>query len=239
VAETLKSIPIGGWPTGIVGRRDAAIVVLICAAGLTRAQVQALHSGSRQGLPRGSADALHGRVPEAGLSIGECPAAAVLKAMPRTDTAGTCPACALSRWLRVVARLDDRGWRTVRAELADYGEVPASDETSHDCALMIAPPATSRGREIPLFCAIDRHGAPETGYPLSIRSITAVVAGRLHAGEQAPADDWQPGRSEEIASRAAGGRRWGAEDRRRVAERFATVGAALDDMEADDRRSGE
>lgn len=43
-STSLEAIPIGGWPTGIVGRHDAAIVALICAAGLTRAQVQALRT---------------------------------------------------------------------------------------------------------------------------------------------------------------------------------------------------
>lgn len=120
----------------------------------------------------------------------------------------------------------------MRAELADYGEVPAGGEGSHDCDRVIAPPARGEGKEVRLFCAIDHHGVPETGYPLSTRSITTIVAGRLHPpGEQALADERQRAGTE--TSRAAGGRRWGVEDRRRVAERFTAVEAVLDGMEAE------
>lgn len=44
VARALEAIPVGGSPTGIVGRRDAAIVALVCAGGFTRAQVQGLRT---------------------------------------------------------------------------------------------------------------------------------------------------------------------------------------------------
>jgi len=33
VATALGTTLIGGWPSGIVGRRDAAIVALVCGAG--------------------------------------------------------------------------------------------------------------------------------------------------------------------------------------------------------------
>jgi len=242
VAKALNVIPVGGWPTGIVGRRDAAIVALVCAAGLTRAQVQSLRIGTGQGFPLGGADASHRQhgAPQ-GQSTGSWDdATALLASMPRTEAAGTeaagteaagtCPTCALSRWLRVAAAFEQRGWRAVRAELADYGEVLAGDEGSHDCARVITPPATGRGGGVPLFCAIDRHGAPEIGYPLSTRSITAVVAHRLCAGAEAPVDEsWDAGVSEAVG---VGGRRaWGVEERQRVAARFAEVEAALDEME--------
>ena len=63
VAATLGCIPIGGWPTGIVGRRDAALVALVCTGGLTRRQVRALPATPGQGagpVPRCRAGGLPG-----------------------------------------------------------------------------------------------------------------------------------------------------------------------------------
>ena len=146
-------IPVGGWPAGIVGRRDAALVALICAGGLTRRQVRAL-------------PATPGRAP-------------VLS--PAVEP-GACPACAVSRWLRVHALAAAAGWRAVRAELADIGEVPARQETAHDCTRPVRWP--NRPARWPMFSAIDRHGWVNEAVPLSVRSITTVVACRLEEGER-------------------------------------------------------
>ena len=43
----------------------------------------------------------------------------------------------------------------------------------------IAPVGNDSHR--PLFWAIDRHGSPQSAYPLSVRSITTIVATRLAA----------------------------------------------------------
>lgn len=104
--------------------------------------------------------------------------------LPGPETAGACPACALTRWWRVAVRLGSGGWRAVRADLADHGEIPAGDQTSHDCALPLDRPAG------PLFCPIDRHGAPGIGRSLSTRSLTAIVAARLDLAEPAEPDPW-------------------------------------------------
>ena len=106
VARALGAIPVGGWPTGIVGRRDAAVVALICCAGLTRAQVQALRVGATP----------PGQYQVAGEQVG---LAALLEKTPRSEDAGHCPRCALTRWLYVAASVERLGWRAVRGELAD------------------------------------------------------------------------------------------------------------------------
>lgn len=229
VAKALKAIPVGGWPTGIVGRRDAAIVALVCAAGLTRAQVQALRTGTGHCAPCDQRSVQSGR----SAADREEPTA-ILASIARTETAGSCPACALSRWLHVAAGLERSGWRTVRAELADLGEVPAGAETAHDCAQLLAWPPTNGHGGLPLFCAIDRHGAPETGWALSTRSITAIVASRLHVADQADGSQWTDAEIHDgIVGAGDGRRQWGTEDRRRAAERFAEVDATLDQMEAE------
>lgn len=229
VAAALAIIPIGGWPVGIVGRRDAALVALVCSAGLTRRQIQALRTS-----PAGSSD-----VPGTG-PVGEWTPPAIAP----TDDPGPCPACALTRWQWAAATTATAGWRTVRNVLADLGEDTANSESSHDCARTAGsadvtdddqgarrPPAING--PVPLFCAIDRHGTPQTGYPLSTRSITAIVAGRLaaaHAGLQRVTDAPNP-----AVMRAA----WASDDHARVVadrhaatERLASFEADLDEADA-------
>ena len=148
-----RLIPVGGWPAGIVGRRDAALVALICVGGLTRRQVRTL-----------------------------CPASGQTPGFAPTVEPGACPACAVSRWLRVHALAAAAGWRAARGELADIGEVPARAEVVHDCARPIQWP--DKPGRWPMFSAIDRHGWVNEAVPLSVRSITTVVACRLDEGER-------------------------------------------------------
>jgi len=235
VAWALQAIPVGGWPTGIVGRRDAAIVAFVCIAGLTRTQVQTLRTGPAQGPPLGRRDDLlgsgHGSV-DARCQVGERGDPIPLwEGMARSARPGSCPACAVSRWVRVAAALEERGWRAVRAELADYGESPAEAEVTHDCARPFAWTVTGGGRS-PLVVGIDRHGTPETGWAISTRAITGIVADRLRRGEQTKRAEWVV-EANQAAVAARGGERlpWGREQRRRAAERFAEVEATLDEME--------
>lgn len=235
VARALEVITVGGWPAGIVGRRDAAVVALVCSAGLTRAQVQDLRTMAAPELPLGSIPAQQvegsGRTAASAGDGGD--PLGLLRRMAKTEAPGSCPACALSRWLHVAAHLEQHGWRSVRAELADYGEIPAAEERTHDCAQPFAWP-TTRGGGSPLFVGIDRHGAPENGYALSSRSITAIVAGRLSGGaDTRQADRWGAKVDEGVTAARVGERRpWGPEERRRAAARFVEVEATLDDIES-------
>jgi len=120
VAAALAIIPIGGWPVGIVGRRDAAVVALICTAGLTRRQIRAL---------RTSPSTTQGEEQRRAGTVGE----STLPAVSATEHPGPCPACALTRWQWVATATAAGGWRTVRNHLADLGEITAGDETFHDC----------------------------------------------------------------------------------------------------------
>jgi hypothetical protein len=151
VATTLAAIPVGGWPTGIVGRRDAALVALFCIGGLSRRRMRSLRAAP-----------------------GQTP---VLSPVVEP---GACPACSVSRWLRVHALAAAAGWRAVRGQLADIGEVPARDEAAHDCARPVRWP--DRSGRWPMFSAIDRHGWVNEAVPVSARSITTVVAHRLVEG---------------------------------------------------------
>jgi len=107
LARALRSAPIGGWPAGLVGRRDAAIVALMCTAGLSRDQVRRL-----RGLDVAWAA---GR-----LNIGSSP--------------GSCPRCALTRRYRAWLLVAVAGWRRARVRIEELGAALAQDTAEHDCS---------------------------------------------------------------------------------------------------------
>ena len=181
VARALRSAPVGGWPASLVGRRDAAIVALVCAAGLSRDQVRRL-----RGLDVAWAA---GR-----LDIGSPP--------------GACPRCALSRWHSAWLLVAAAGWRMARVRIEELGAALAEDAVEHDCSrsagLISArdgPPALGAVtlgavalgtaaldavelgavERWPLFSPIGHQGQVGLGRPLSRRSLTAVVSARLGA----------------------------------------------------------
>lgn len=203
VGRALEAIPVGGWPTGIVGRRDAALVALVCTAGLTRRQVRTLYL----------------EVDGDGQLV-----TPPLPVMPGTPRPGTCPACAVTRWLRVHAMVVTGGWRTVRAALADLGETPAGSDTTHDCTQPVTgPAAVGEWTAAALFPPIDPRGTPET-WALSIRSITTIVASRLSAPTSSTHEN---GWDDPPAGRP--GQAWGEADRARVlAERKAATDRLAD-----------
>lgn len=167
VAKALTSAVIGNWPAGLVGRRDAALVAMVCVGGYSRRELRTMRVNA--GLPAS--------VPSA------------LARLPRADAPGPCPTCALSRWLRVHAFMAAHGWRALRNELADMGEVAAGSQGHHDCEVAIVWPERLDGG--PLFMAVDRHGGLELRLALSRRSMTAIVGARL-VGGSLPADEEQP-----------------------------------------------
>jgi len=154
VAQALSAIVVGGWPVGLVGRRDGAIVAMVCVGGFTRRSLVAMGTGSVLDLP------------------------ALLARLGRDGSPGACPACAVSRWLRARAAVATRGWRWVREQLADLGEVRAATLGRHDCERDLSWPPETCGNE-PLFAAIDRHGGMELRLALSARSVSTVVHRRL------------------------------------------------------------
>jgi len=155
----LRVIPVGGWPDGLVGRRDAALLVAARVAGLRRPQMRALVVG------------------------GPLPDLPVVDARP-----SVCPACALSRWVRTLLVAGDIGWGEVRSQLAELPAAPASDTDGHDCVRTM-PTCRSPIRSVPLLSGIDRYGWVDESRPLSARAISAIVGARLAAAGNAPALD--------------------------------------------------
>ena len=160
VARALSAAIIGNWPVGLVGRRDAALVAMACLGGYSHRQLAAMRTD----------EALVAGTPE------------LLARLGRAEGPRPFPACAASRWLRVQAQLASYGWRHVRDELADLGEVTAGAEEHHDCDWPVPWPK-GLDRRVPLFSAIDHHGGLELRLALSARSMSTIVKERLAAGE--------------------------------------------------------
>jgi hypothetical protein len=126
------------------------------------------------------------------------------------------------------------GWRAVRGELADLGEVPARDEDVHDCARRIRWP--DRPVRWPMFSAIDRHGWVDEAVPLSVRSITTVVACRLeegeHRGGSAGVTDLPDSPSHVNETAPSRNHQHGVQARQEASRRLEELGAMVDAADA-------
>lgn len=170
VASALERTPVRGWPVGLTGRRDAALLVAICCLGLSRSQAAAL---TLDDLVGGAADD-----DSLALRVGDR-----LLAPEQTTEPGTCPACALARWHRAALIYAAQQMPGIRRQMAAHGRREARMEDRHECMRPVSQiPETVTGT--PLFVPLDQHGwrAPE---PLSWRSITTIVATRLEVGRRA------------------------------------------------------
>ena len=156
LGDTLNRIPLDGWPDGLVGRRDAFLAVLIGECGFSREQARAVKIN----------DVVQG--PEVGWTIAGRP-------VSRAADPGPCPACAVARWLSVLKVWDDWGRSSVRGAVLEYRRGP-----EHDC---LAAGETD-GILVPtMLPAIDRHGWLADWEPMSVRSISAVLAYRQDAAQ--------------------------------------------------------
>jgi len=193
IGRVLAAATVGGWPEGVAGRRNAALFAAVAVCGLSRPAVRRLTAR-----------------PSPGLS-------GLLRA--RTDRPGVCPACAITRWARLVVHVETFGTRHVRDELADTDLAVAGAADWHDCDIPVRwPPPASPGP--PLFSAVDRHGSLELALPLTVRSVGKIVA--EFAASVRPGPDGPPGPSGTARPVRAG------DD----SERLARLDRLIDDVEA-------
>lgn len=185
--NTIADLPVRGWPGGMVGRRDAALIALICLVGLSREDVRALTLASARRDP--AAPVTSG----AGLLVLDTRRGQL--ALGRLADAQQCPACAVARWLRAAVICDRRGFRAVRNQLAEPGLV---DPAVHDCDRPLLAPYAP---DVPLFCRVDRWGRPEQGTVLSKKALTTLVATRLIAPPPEKFTPYDPELFETLESR--------------------------------------
>ena len=139
---------------GFRGRRDAWLLVLLGEVGLTRrAATQVTTSDIR--------------LTETGLLLAghEVPTAAQPLA---------CPRCAATRWIRAAILAQDWGRASLRAAFMSESPTPAE----HDCETPLPPNWNEIWELLP---AVDRHGWTAPWRPMSLRSVSAVLAYRQAA----------------------------------------------------------
>lgn len=149
--DALAATPTIGWTAGLHGRRDAFLLVL-ASLGLTRGQIQ--HTVC--------ADIAHtDTLTVAGHDV------------VVDGQAASCPACAVTRWLRIAAHIRLGGRADAQQTLLTATDPHISG--THDCA---APLPGDWDRTEQLIPAIDRRGWPDLYRPLSRRAVSAIVAAR-------------------------------------------------------------
>lgn len=156
--DAIAGMPVTRYPVGLVGRRDAFLLLLLGPLRLTYGDAQKVTAGSV----------------EVGLDI--TVAGTVL---PRAADAASCWRCVVTRWLRVFGPAA-LGFRYTVGEILD----PTVFTDAHDCDVVAV---TDEWRVAPfLLPAIDRHGSLSPHRPLSSRTMATITARRQQAG-QAPA----------------------------------------------------
>lgn len=147
IAQTLRY----RWPHGLVGRRDAWLILLTGILGLTRERARTIGQGT------GDVLVLPGVFRIAGKSVTQ-------DGDPRS-----CPACTAARWLDTIGPHFARGRGTYLERLNPTSAQP----DRHDCERTIDN-AWEDGILLP---SIDRYGAVGS-QPLSTRAISSIVAAR-------------------------------------------------------------
>lgn len=155
--QALSQLPVyrhqKGLPVALRGRRDGWLLVLVGMVGLSRNDARQLPEDMVSLFPR--------------LSIAG-------HRVPREEPPAECPACAVTRWLRV-AGAASFGWRQEIVEAVGPGGDPLEH---HDCAVGLDGSWRQANTLLP---AIDRYGWV-SAEPMSARAVSATVALRQVPG---------------------------------------------------------
>lgn len=147
LSQAITQTPKLRYPIGLRGRRDAFLLVLIGTLEMTRKEAQSVQESDIVLFPE--------------LMIQGRP---VLVSEP----ARSCPKCAITRWLRIV-NLAAFGAKSDMRVLLD----PMTSLETHDCYTGL----TGEWRYAPILLpGIDKYGWINNTYPISLRSISAIVA---------------------------------------------------------------
>lgn len=174
VERVLVATPTRGWPEGMVGRRDACLVVLALLGRLTQQELRSLDLASITIITTQGSET----VTRLSMPRGDKPPVEIVS----TEEARACPVCAYTRWRRVVGAVLRRGISPVRRNLTDPQSERGGRVGLHDCARPIAD--LGKQGSMPLFRAIDRHGWSSTDTPLSFVSIRAIIKARLASADE-------------------------------------------------------
>ncbi|WP_430336234.1 hypothetical protein [Rhodococcus sp. ACT016] len=174
-ASVVAALPSAGWPSGLFGRRDALLLVLSGALGLSYGQMERLQRSQA-------------RVVDRTLQV---QAGSVWVSVPAEDDPRSCPAAVFLRWARLLAYLDR--WPSTSAVASALAKSqPLTRESVETYA-----PLPQVARDGPLLVPIDRWGGLGMGrwqphaharWGLRAAAIGEIVAthldgaGRRHDG---------------------------------------------------------
>ena len=180
VPRSLSQLPTLRFPSGLRGRRDGVLIVMIGVCGLSRAEARRVSPSDVSWS-------------SAGARLGGCD-------VGRSHLAGECPSCAVSRWLEVLPFALGGDRATARSLLDPTG----ADTVSHVCA---DAPDSDWAAGSTMLPAIDRHGWAGSSRAMSLVTISSVMKARQRlagapAGAVAPRE---PAKFDAAASRDLAG----------------------------------
>ncbi|TWP33180.1 hypothetical protein [Leekyejoonella antrihumi] len=197
LGEALHQLPVHGHPHGVTARRDAVVLVL-AARGWSRRRITALVPDRVYTEPVTGIDQVD---------------------VPMTNHGLTCPSCALTRWLRVLATEYDTSG-PVEDSVERLVDAHPVDVRVHDCAT----PVPQAWRQAPhLLPVVDRYGRIEHGSVIPLRRVTAITGTR-----QRPDTPIAQGRSRPVRTHPARPAPTPAERARQIHE----IDEALDTLDA-------
>lgn len=169
----LASIRLDGWPHGVAGRRDYAMLLVGMAGAFRRSELAAVTSD------RCDLDPDQGLLIRLHQSKGDQEARGMTKVIPYGANPTTCGPCAWVRWIAVLdaARSPEP---TRRASVMRVVLRPVSFG-EHVCQRSPLPSWATSGAPEPAFVPINRHGDVAIGRPLVGQAVHQMVRRRLVA----------------------------------------------------------
>jgi hypothetical protein len=153
LAQVVKYHHPKGFHLAIRGRRDGWLIVLVGTLGFTRNEARDLVHDDVQHFPQ--------------ITIKGKP-------VPKAEPAAECPACAVTRWLRIAGDASFGFWSDVQQSVSPEDV----DEQAHDCQVGLDGLWRRANTLLP---AVDRHGWVSSE-AMSVRSISATMARRQALG---------------------------------------------------------
>ncbi|OLM28591.1 putative integrase/recombinase [Pseudonocardia sp. Ae717_Ps2] len=193
----LAGLGFGSWPAGLIAARDAAALLIGFAGALRRSELAALTAADLVFHP---VDGLHVHIARSKTDQTGRGATVVL---PYGTRAGTCPPCAVLRWLQLLAAashgrpalmrtvLTTPAWPDLAHLFSHPGPTDATATAAVDtsapaeaataqASLSLRAPVPVLAGDVPLLRAIRRSGTL-TDTPLTGDALHAMVRRRAHA----------------------------------------------------------
>lgn len=173
VFETLRSVPAADWPGGFTTRRDAFVLTLVGAAGLTRAQALRLRHPDLQHNYLWQVDG---------------------QDLPYYARPDGCPGCHVTRWLAAWSAYLDGGTPAAR----DAIDLDPTGPGDHACRWVDETVTSSWTRAATLIPAIDKRGLADLQGDVGPRTISRIVHTYQPRQQPVPESDsgraWAPAR---------------------------------------------